>query len=306
YRAPHRSTSAPAWGAMAAARPSCRVRAAVGVKVPSVALLFDRPPSPATLLGARAICRRPPRCHSQPLRVHLTLLAPPAGCASRASSRPAPLLPSGLLCAVHTDSVEYYSVHRVQADGRCMFRALTRCGWRWRMCCAAVRSAPLLMRRHSSPLPWRRASRGCVSSSRRDAHHHVSWAGLVSCHGFMSLLCAGAAVCLIKPTSQERDRQRASYEALQFVSGLSHRQSPPLSTVLSPTAALSVARARMEGFQQDWGLSLHADTLLRAAWQGGIILAGPGIDNLLFLHKVKAGDEPDVRDIIAAASLPLP
>ncbi|CAI5991154.1 unnamed protein product [Closterium sp. NIES-65] len=96
------------------------------------------------------------------------------------------------------------------------------------------------------------------------------------------------------------DRQRASYEALQFVSGL--------STVFSPTAALSVARARMEGFQQDWGLSLQADTVLRAAWQqGGIIVAGPGIDNLLFLHKDKeAGDEPDVRDIIAAARLPLP
>ncbi|CAI7843339.1 unnamed protein product, partial [Closterium sp. NIES-53] len=73
-------------------------------------------------------------------------------------------------------------------------------------------------------------------------------------------------------------------------------------------AALSVGRARMEGFQQDWGLSLQADTVLRAAWQqGGIIVAGPGIDNLLFLHKDKeAGDEPDVRDIIAAARQPLP
>ncbi|CAI7767045.1 unnamed protein product [Closterium sp. NIES-53] len=46
YRAPHRPTAAPPLGAMAAARPSCRLRAAVGVKVPSAALLSDHPPSP--------------------------------------------------------------------------------------------------------------------------------------------------------------------------------------------------------------------------------------------------------------------
>ncbi|CAI7924981.1 unnamed protein product, partial [Closterium sp. NIES-53] len=49
YRAPHRPTAAPPLGAMAAARPSCRLRAAVGVKVPSAALLSDHPPSPASL-----------------------------------------------------------------------------------------------------------------------------------------------------------------------------------------------------------------------------------------------------------------
>ncbi|GJP65561.1 hypothetical protein CLOP_g22436 [Closterium sp. NIES-67] len=96
------------------------------------------------------------------------------------------------------------------------------------------------------------------------------------------------------------DRQRASYEALQFVAGL--------STVFTPTAALSVAKARLEGFKQDWGQSMQPDTVLRSAWQqGGMIVAGPGVDNLLFLHKDKeAGDEPDVHDIIAAARQPLP
>ncbi|CAI7924970.1 unnamed protein product [Closterium sp. NIES-53] len=36
----------------------------------------------------------------------------------------------------------------------------TSCGWRWRMRCAAVRSGAPLMRRHSSPSPWRRACSG--------------------------------------------------------------------------------------------------------------------------------------------------
>ncbi|CAI5526829.1 unnamed protein product, partial [Closterium sp. Naga37s-1] len=147
YRAPHRPTAAPPLGAMAAARPSCRLRAAVGVKVPSAALLSDHPPSPASLqqfswdllpsaadpLAATAAATASPFASISAAFAPRTAHHPNSEDAADAADaarglcfariqppRPAP--PRGGGAA--GKKVEYYSVRRVQADGRCMFRAL--------------------------------------------------------------------------------------------------------------------------------------------------------------------------------------
>ncbi|CAI5977734.1 unnamed protein product [Closterium sp. NIES-64] len=129
---------------MAAARPSCCLRAAVGVKVPSAALLSDRPPSPASLqhfswellpsaadpLAAAASpfasisAAFAPRSARQPNSEDAADVAAATRglCFARIQPpRPAPPRGGG---GAAGKKVEYYSVRRVQADGRCMFRAL--------------------------------------------------------------------------------------------------------------------------------------------------------------------------------------
>ncbi|KAI7751376.1 hypothetical protein M8C21_016924 [Ambrosia artemisiifolia] len=87
------------------------------------------------------------------------------------------------------------------------------------------------------------------------------------------------------------DPSYASYKALNFVSGV--------TTTFTPGAALKIIEAYMEGYRQDWELSFEKDTRTRGGWQqGGIIVAGPGISNISYIHKDKeAGDDPDVEEI---------
>ncbi|KAF5475942.1 hypothetical protein F2P56_007696 [Juglans regia] len=85
-----------------------------------------------------------------------------------------------------------------------------------------------------------------------------------------------------------------SYEALHFVSGV--------STTFTLKVGLKIIQLYMEGYRQDWKLSFETDTVTRGGWQqGGIIVAGPGKTNLLFIHKDKeAGGDPDIKDILQA------
>ncbi|KAF5770339.1 putative peroxiredoxin-like 2A/B/C, Thioredoxin-like superfamily [Helianthus annuus] len=90
------------------------------------------------------------------------------------------------------------------------------------------------------------------------------------------------------------DPSYASYKALNFVSGV--------TTTFTPGAALKIIEAYMEGYRQDWELSFEKDTRTRGGWQqGGIIVAGPGISNISYIHKDKeAGDDPDVEEVLKA------
>ncbi|KAM7255343.1 hypothetical protein ACFE04_020584 [Oxalis oulophora] len=90
------------------------------------------------------------------------------------------------------------------------------------------------------------------------------------------------------------DPSQSSYEALRFVSGI--------SSTFSPKAGLKIIELYMEGYRQDWKLTLEKDTVARGGWQqGGILVAGPGKTNILYLYKDKdAGDEPNIREILEA------
>ncbi|KAD0027276.1 hypothetical protein E3N88_44893 [Mikania micrantha] len=119
---------------------------------------------------------------------------------------------------------------------------------------------------------------------------------------------SGVALVLIGPGSVDQhndeyflfvaevyaDPSYASYKALNFVSGV--------TTTFTPGAALKIIEAYMEGYRQDWELSFEKDTRTRGGWQqGGIIVAGPGISNISYIHKDKeAGDDPDVEEILQA------
>ncbi|KAF5184355.1 Thioredoxin-like protein aaed1 protein [Thalictrum thalictroides] len=121
---------------------------------------------------------------------------------------------------------------------------------------------------------------------------------------------AGVALVLIGPgsvnqakafTSQTNfkgevyaDPTHSSYEAFSFVSGI--------STTFTPKAGLKIIQLYMEGYRQDWGLSFEKDTRTRGGWrQGGIVVAGPGKNNISYIHKDKeAGDDPDIKDILEA------
>ncbi|KAL4576551.1 hypothetical protein LXL04_012647 [Taraxacum kok-saghyz] len=90
------------------------------------------------------------------------------------------------------------------------------------------------------------------------------------------------------------DPSYASYKALSFVSGV--------TTTFTPGAALKIIEAYMEGYRQDWELSFEKDTRTKGGWQqGGIMVAGPGISNISYIHKDKeAGDDPNIQDILKA------
>ncbi|KAK1409816.1 hypothetical protein QVD17_36345 [Tagetes erecta] len=90
------------------------------------------------------------------------------------------------------------------------------------------------------------------------------------------------------------DPSYASYKALNFVSGV--------TTTFTPGAALKIIEAYMEGYRQDWELSFEKDTRTKGGWQqGGIMVAGPGISNISYIHRDKeAGDDPDVEEVLKA------
>ncbi|XP_019184935.1 PREDICTED: thioredoxin-like protein AAED1, chloroplastic [Ipomoea nil] len=124
---------------------------------------------------------------------------------------------------------------------------------------------------------------------------------------------AGVALVLIGPGSVDQaktfyaqtkfkgevyaDPSYASYKALRFVSGV--------LTTFTPGAGLKIIQLYMEGYRQDWELSFEKDTRERGGWQqGGIVIAGPGKTNFLYVHKDKeAGDDPPIEDILRACCL---
>ncbi|KVI09514.1 Thioredoxin-like fold [Cynara cardunculus var. scolymus] len=104
---------------------------------------------------------------------------------------------------------------------------------------------------------------------------------------------SGVALVLIGPEVYA-DPSYASYKALSFVSGV--------TTTFTPGAALKIIEAYMEGYRQDWEISFEKDTRTKGGWQqGGIMVAGPGISNISYIHKDKeAGDDPDIEEILKA------
>ncbi|XP_059305713.1 thioredoxin-like protein AAED1, chloroplastic isoform X2 [Lycium ferocissimum] len=118
---------------------------------------------------------------------------------------------------------------------------------------------------------------------------------------------AGVALVLIGPGSVDQartfyeqtkfkgevyaDPSYRSYEALKFVSGV--------TTTFTPGAGLKIIQAYMDGYRQDWELSFEKDTRTRGGWrQGGIIVAGPGKNNITYIHKL-------VRACLLMPQLPL-
>ncbi|KAF3790284.1 Thioredoxin-like protein AAED1 [Nymphaea thermarum] len=93
------------------------------------------------------------------------------------------------------------------------------------------------------------------------------------------------------------DPSHSSYNALKFVSGV--------TTTFTPAAGMKIIQLYLEGYRQDWKLSFEKDTVSRGGWQqGGILVAGPGKTNILYLHKDKeAGDDPDVEQVLKACCL---
>eukprot|EP00271_Cylindrocystis_brebissonii_P015279 TRINITY_DN3768_c0_g1_i2.p1 TRINITY_DN3768_c0_g1~~TRINITY_DN3768_c0_g1_i2.p1 ORF type:complete len:279 (-),score=29.84 TRINITY_DN3768_c0_g1_i2:475-1311(-) len=91
------------------------------------------------------------------------------------------------------------------------------------------------------------------------------------------------------------DPQMESFKKLGFVYGP--------GSIFTPQALVNLVGASLEGFRQDWGLSLQRETVMKGGWQqGGVMVAGPGNDALLFLHKDnEAGDEPDWSVVVKAA-----
>ncbi|WOL14850.1 thioredoxin-like protein AAED1, chloroplastic [Canna indica] len=121
---------------------------------------------------------------------------------------------------------------------------------------------------------------------------------------------AGVTLVLIGPGSTEQakafvnqtgfkgevyaDPTHSSYDALNFAYGV--------LTTFTPSAGMKIVQLYLEGYKQDWELSFQRDTVARGGWQqGGIMVAGPGVSNILYIHKDKeAGDDPDIEEVIKA------
>ncbi|KAK3151276.1 hypothetical protein QOZ80_3AG0243870 [Eleusine coracana subsp. coracana] len=121
---------------------------------------------------------------------------------------------------------------------------------------------------------------------------------------------AGVALVLIGPGNVEQakafseqtkfkgevyaDPTHSSYNALEFAFGL--------FSTFTPSAGLKIIQLYREGYRQDWELSFEKNTRTKGGWyQGGLLVAGPGIDNISYIHKDKeAGDDPDLQDVLTA------
>nr|CAD1841964.1 unnamed protein product [Ananas comosus var. bracteatus] len=122
------------------------------------------------------------------------------------------------------------------------------------------------------------------------------------------MAAAGVALALIGPgtvdqakafseqTKFKGDPNHSSYDALKFAYGV--------STTFTPSAGLKIIQLYMEGYRQDWELSFKQNTVSKGGWQqGGILVAGPGVNNILYIHKDKeAGDDPNIEDVLKACS----
>ncbi|KAK2977614.1 hypothetical protein RJ640_007250, partial [Escallonia rubra] len=142
---------------------------------------------------------------------------------------------------------------------------------------------------------------GCVLCRKR-ADYLASKKDKLDASGVALILIGPGSVDQAKAFSEQTnfqgevyaDPKYSAYEALRFVSGV--------STTFTPGAGLKIIQAYMEGYRQDWGLSFEKDTRTKGGWQqGGVIVAGPGISNISYIHKDKeAGDDPDIEDILKA------
>ncbi|XP_072975046.1 thioredoxin-like protein AAED1, chloroplastic [Typha angustifolia] len=121
---------------------------------------------------------------------------------------------------------------------------------------------------------------------------------------------SGVALALIGPGSVDQakafseqtkfkgeiyaDPNHSSYDALEFAYGV--------ATTFTPSAGIKIVQLYIEGYRQDWGLSFERDTVSKGGWQqGGLVVAGPGVCNILYIHKDKeAGDDPDIEDVMKA------
>ncbi|XP_022143710.1 thioredoxin-like protein AAED1, chloroplastic [Momordica charantia] len=142
---------------------------------------------------------------------------------------------------------------------------------------------------------------GCVFCRKR-ADYLASKKDILDASGVALVLIGPGSIDQAKAFSEQTkfqgevyaDPAHSSYEALQFVSGV--------TTTFTPKAGLKIIQLYMEGYRQDWNLSFQKDTVRRGGWQqGGIIVAGPGKNNISYIHKDKeAGDDPDIQEILKA------
>ncbi|CAM0872625.1 unnamed protein product [Alopecurus aequalis] len=104
---------------------------------------------------------------------------------------------------------------------------------------------------------------------------------------------AGVSLVLIGPEVYA-DPDYTSYKALEFANGL--------FSTFSPSAGLKIIQLYREGYRQDWELSFEKNTRTKGGWyQGGLLVAGPGISNISYIHKDKdAGDDPEMGDVLRA------
>ncbi|KAM0857894.1 hypothetical protein ACQ4PT_048175 [Festuca glaucescens] len=67
-------------------------------------------------------------------------------------------------------------------------------------------------------------------------------------------------------------------------------------------AGLKIIQLYREGYRQDWELSFEKNTRTKGGWyQGGLLVAGPGINDISYIHKDKeAGDDPEMEDVLKA------
>ncbi|GBG71601.1 hypothetical protein CBR_g9017 [Chara braunii] len=106
---------------------------------------------------------------------------------------------------------------------------------------------------------------------------------------------AGASIVLIGPGTIDQanaflqqtkfpgeiyaDPSGQVFQALGFLSGP--------QTIFTAKALAQLITARLEGYTQDWQTSLQAETVRKGGWQqGGVLVAGPGVNRLLYLEKV--------------------
>lgn len=127
---------------------------------------------------------------------------------------------------------------------------------------------------------------GCVFCRKR-ADYLASKKDIMDESGVALVLIGPGSIDQAKSFSEQTkfkgevyaDPNHSSYEALRFVSGV--------TTTFTPKAGLKIIQLYMEGYRQDWKLSFEQDTVSRGGWQqGGIIVAGPGKSNILYIHKV--------------------
>uniref|UniRef100_A0A452XFG3 Uncharacterized protein n=1 Tax=Aegilops tauschii subsp. strangulata TaxID=200361 RepID=A0A452XFG3_AEGTS len=155
---------------------------------------------------------------------------------------------------------------------------------------------------------------GDALSSICESHTH-DMIGCVLCRKRADLLAAkqeameaaGVSLVLIGPGTVEQakafsdqtkfkgevyaDPDYSSYKALEFANGL--------FSTFTPSAGLKIIQLYREGYRQDWELSFEKNTRTKGGWyQGGLLVAGPGIDNISYIHKDKeAGDDPEMEDV---------
>eukprot|EP00244_Chara_vulgaris_P003984 TRINITY_DN1767_c2_g1_i1.p1 TRINITY_DN1767_c2_g1~~TRINITY_DN1767_c2_g1_i1.p1 ORF type:complete len:312 (+),score=42.25 TRINITY_DN1767_c2_g1_i1:291-1226(+) len=121
---------------------------------------------------------------------------------------------------------------------------------------------------------------------------------------------AGASVVLIGPGTIDQanafskqakfsgeiyaDPSGQVFQALGFLSGP--------ETIFTAKALAQLITARLEGYTQDWQTSLQEETVRKGGWQqGGVLVAGPGVNRLLYLEKdMDAGHEPDLDAAVEA------